>query len=247
MMLLHCNLLLAALTLVALLTAVPTGNARFHRPSRQLAENTTTTPLELCKAELECNECVQEIAKWQAVCSCTEMSDGSVKQECAYECQQCWTDTDVCYFSNFTDTVLQTDDGSGYWGGYNENCVITENDEICVSTMDQNAPSPAPCSVSVNGMECKSCFDVLNANSTDFEMDCTNIELGAFMTLTDTGEVTGFVGIFENLGYYMGAFDHEEYPKCPAKPELLQDTDASPESVLWITATMGIVATALLV
>jgi hypothetical protein len=80
-------------------------------------------------------------------------------------------------------------------------------------------------------------------------MDCTNIEPGAFMTLTDTGELTGFVGIFEDLQYYLGVDGHEEYPKCPGDPDFLQDnkTDASPESVLWITVTMGMVATVLLV
>ena len=251
-MLLHCyTLLLAALTLVAFSTAAPTGIARFHnRPSRQLAENTTTTALEVCKEDFVCDECVEEIANYQADCSCTEMSDGSVKQVCEYKCQFCWTDKDVCYLHNFTDTLLQTDDGLPYWGGYWEQCVIVENAEICIYTMDQNAPSPAPCSASVNGIECKSCLDFLSTNTTGFELDCTNIEPGAFMTLTDTGELTGVVGIFEDLQYAMDMNEpHEEYPKCPGDdPDfLIKDTDASPQSVLWITATMGImVATALL-
>jgi hypothetical protein len=247
MMLLHCTLfLLAALTFASLSTAAPTGMARFHRPSRQLAENNTLTPLEFCETALTCDECVEYIAKYQADCSCTEMSDGSVKEVCVEECQQCVNGTDVCYFFNFTDTVLQTDDGPE-WAGYHQQCVIIENDEFCVYTVDQSVPSPAPCIASVNGIECKSCLDVFNYNVTDFEMDCTNIEPGAIMNRTDTGGLAGFVGIFEDVQYAMADYELQVYPKCPGDPGFPEDRDASPHSVLWITAAMGLVATALLV
>jgi len=250
MVLIH-TLLPIVLTLTLACTGTATCRQRQlhapHHPSRQLQEtNSTVTPLEFCEADCTCEECAVIRAEYQVTCTCTEQPDGSAVQTGAQTCLSCVNGTDVCYSFNFTDTVeASAEDGTPGWAGFYQECVVIEGNEFCTSTADQNAPSPAPCTVVVNGVECKSCTDLYSDNAV-FEIDCTNIVEGAFMTVTAEGVLTGFVGIFEDAGVALAA--EEEYPVCPGDPDFPADntgdnTDNSGTRSALSCAAMGVMGT----
>jgi hypothetical protein len=226
-----------------------------HHPSHRLQDdNTTTTPLEFCETACICarspeyEECLEYLAEYQVTCTCTEQPDGSVVQTGVEACLTCVNGTDVCYFYNFTDTVeASVEDGTPEWAGFLQECVVIEGDEFCVSTADQNAPSPAPCTAVANGVKCNSCTGMFSDNPV-FEMNCTNIVEGAFMTITEEGEPTGFVGIFEGLGVILSAEGEYVYPLCPGDPDFPANNSSSgTRSALGCMAmgAIGVVATLL--
>lgn len=231
----------------ALLGLVKPGSTSWSSPwpsrnrfSRRLED--ANTPLEFCEAQCTCEECEEYAAEYKSTCWCEQQPDGSVLQKLTEECLSCVTDTDVCYLYNFTDTVkVSEEDGTVNWAGFYEECAVVGADEFCMSTADQNAPSPAPCKVRLNGVECNSCVDLFS-DSLTLEMDCTNIVEGAFMKISTEGVPSGFVGSFEAAGIALTAAD--EYALCPGDPGFpSNDTSSSIRSTLrCITITASLVA-----
>jgi hypothetical protein len=218
----------------------------YYSSHRQLEDTNITiakTPLELCEADCACDcayfgcneeeeeECKQTKVKYQENCTCTEQPDGSAVEIFYFKCLMCVNGTDVCSLSNVTATVkVSAESGAPEYAGFCQGCEVIEGNEFCMSMSDQSVPSPIPCTLVVNGVECNSCMYVYSDDSDALELNCTNIEEGASGTMHFSVEVDvmGWEGsILEDLAVFAAANFEDEFPLCPGDPDFPAEDDSS--------------------